>query len=86
MAWWNFKTDQTNEAAFKAKVKITCVLNTHDSVIGKRVLTSWEIRENRGFPDYIQIDGLIEPIGNYTFFGKMRLSFFFKIYSFLCIP
>ena len=45
----------------------------YDSVFGKRVLT---YLENRGNPDYSQINGFMVGKGNYVFLerGKLHLS------------
>ncbi len=44
-----------------------------DSIFGKRVLTYWE---NRGTPDYNQMNALMVGIANYIFLerGKSHLS------------
>ena len=42
---------------------------TYDSVFGKRVLTYWE---NRGTPDYCQMNGFIEGIENYIYLERRK--------------
>ena len=48
-------------------------LSIYDSVFGKRVLTYWE---NRGTPDYSQMNGFMAGIEDYIFLerGKPHLS------------
>ncbi len=50
----------------------------YDSVFGKRVLMYWE---NRGTPDYSQMNGFIEVIENYIFLERGNLIVL-KMYSF----
>ena len=45
------------------------------SVLGKRVLTYWEIT---GYMDYSQMSGPVVPMENYTFLERGRLSSFQK--------
>ncbi len=49
------------------------VPHTYDSVFGKRVLTYWE---NRGTPDYCQMNEFMVCIENYIFLerGQLHLS------------
>ncbi len=52
---------------------------TYDCVFEKRVLTYWEIWENRRNTDYSYMDDFIVPMENYYIFGKVR-SFPFQKY------
>ena len=45
-------------------------MNTNDSVFGKRVLTYLKFGENRGNPNYSQVDALIVHMENYTFLER----------------
>ena len=56
-----------------ATISIPWTLKINDSVFEKRVLTYWE---NRGTPDYSQVNRFMVGIENYIFLerGKPHLS------------